>query len=315
MTQQTFSRSIFSGIPLEYVIPKSTRVVFVNDFFVKDIEGGAELTSEAIIKKSPVRVFKLHSGSVTRKMIEANRDKYWVFGNFTTMPDGMIEYVPTSGIRYSIIEYDFKFCAYRSTNRHQQQTGHPCSCGKEPHGLDIAKLFNGADRIFWMSEGQRDSWLSNVPSLQGHPGHTILSSVFEDSVLDSLKELRSSTAVRSPLWAVLGSGSWIKGVEETQKWCKLNRKPFQALPKLPYSQFLEALNKFQGFVFMPLDKDTCPRVTIEAKLLGLNLHLNNNVLSKNDSWFTGTPEECDGYLRSRPGFFWQSLPLDHTKSA
>lgn len=306
---QTFSRSIFSGIPLEYSVPKTAKVVFVNDFFVKDIEGGAELTSEAIIQKAPVRVFKLHSGSVTRKLLDSNKDKYWIFGNFTTLPDGIIQYIPVSGIRYSIVEYDFKFCAYRSTNRHQQQTGQPCTCPRDPHGLDIGRLFKGADKVFWMSEGQKQSWIKNMPVLADHPNLIVLSSVFQDKDLDRLRELRQQATDRSPKWAVLGSGSWIKGVEETQKWCKLNRKPFEALPKLPYAQFLEALNKYQGFVFMPLDKDTCPRVTIEAKLLGLNLQLNDNVLSRNDPWFQGTPEECDAYLRTRASFFWDQLPV------
>jgi hypothetical protein len=302
-------KSMFSGIPVEYVIPKTAQVVFVSDFFVKDVEGGAELTSEAIIKKSPHKVFKLHSASLNVKMLQANKDKYWVFGNFTTLPDGMIPYIPSSGIRYSIIEYDFKFCAYRSVNRHQQHAGTPCNCAADLHGLDITRFFKNADKIFWMSEGQRDSWLNAVPDLAPHSGHVILSSVFEDSVLDTLRDLRASTTERSPLWAVLGSGSWIKGIEETQKWCSLNRKPFKALPKLPYGEFLKALNMFQGFVFMPLDKDTCPRVTIEAKLLGLNLHMNGNVLSKDDSWFKGTAEECDAYLRTRGAFFWEQLPV------
>lgn len=307
-------KSIFSGIPVEYNIPKSAKVVFVNDFFVKDVEGGAELTSEALIKKSPYRVFKLHSASLTPRMLESNKDKYWIFGNFTTLPDGMIEYVPSSGIRYSVIEYDFKFCAYRSVNRHQQHTGSACSCPIDVHGLDIARFFKGADKIFWMSEGQRNSWLKHVPALESHSGHVILSSVFDDELLDTLKVLRTGTTERSPLWAVLGSGSWIKGVEETQKWCSLNRKPFKALPKLPYKEFLGELNKYQGFVFMPLDKDTCPRVTIEAKLLGLNLIMNDNVLSKNDAWFKGTPEECDAYLRTRGSFFWEQVPVDQARS-
>lgn len=302
-------KSIFSGIPVEYSIPKSAKVIFVNDFFVKDIEGGAELTSEAIIAKSPFKVFRLHSASLTPRMLELNKDKYWVFGNFTTLPEGMTEFIPTSGIRYSVIEYDFKFCAYRSVNRHQQHTGNPCNCPTDVHGLDVARFFKYADRVFWMSEGQWNSWLKKVPALESHQGHVILSSVFDDSVLDTLKTLRTTTTERSPLWAVLGSGSWIKGIEETQKWCSLNRKPFKALPKLPYGEFLKELNKYQGFVFMPLDKDTCPRVTIEAKLLGLNLHLNANVLSKDDSWFKGTPEECDAYLRTRGAFFWEQLPV------
>jgi hypothetical protein len=304
-----FGRSPFTGIPVEYAIPKSTKVVWVNDFFAKEVQGGAELTSEAIIKKSPHKVFRLHSASVTPRMLETNKDKYWVFGNFAGLQDGIISLLPQSGVRYSIVEYDFKFCAYRSTNRHQQATGQACNCAKDFHGLSVGKMFQKAERIFWMSEGQKAHWLKNVPALAEHKGHMVLSSVFDDETLDILRDLRNQEILRSPKWAVLGSGSWIKGVEETQKWCQLNRKPFEAIPGMPYRQFLDALSKYQGFVFMPLDRDTCPRVVIEAKLMGLNLHLNDNVLHKNDEWFKGSVEDCEAYLRTRAAAFWMQLPV------
>ena len=34
-------------------------IVFVSDFFVEDLQGGAELTSEALIESSPFSVYKL----------------------------------------------------------------------------------------------------------------------------------------------------------------------------------------------------------------------------------------------------------------
>jgi hypothetical protein len=309
-----FGRSIFTGIPVEYAIPKSTKVVWVNDFFVKDVQGGAELTSEAIIRKSPHKVFRMHSSSVTPRLLESNKDKYWVFGNFAALPEGIITSLPSSGVRYSIVEYDFKFCAYRSTNRHQQATGQPCNCAKDVHGLNISKMFQKADRIFWMSEGQKAHWLKNVPALADHKGHMVLSSVFDDETLDLLASYRHNRVhdidqPRVHRYGVLGSGSWIKGVEETQKWCKLNRKPFEAIPGMPYRDFIKTLAMYQGFVFMPLDYDTCPRVTIEAKLMGLELIMNENVLQKNDDWFKGSPEECEAYLRTRASAFWMQLPV------
>lgn len=309
MSSSGFGRSIFTNFPVEYVIPKSAKVIFVNDFFAKDVQGGAELTSEAIIKKSPHKVFKLHSASVTRKMLEDNKDKYWIFGNFAALTDSMLIAIPQIGIKYSIIEYDFKFCSYRSVNRHQQATGTPCNCVKDVHGLAITKIFEKADRIFWMSEGQKEIWLKNVPELLEHKGHMVLSSVFDDETLAKLSALRIKEAVRDSRWAVLGAGSWIKGIEETQKWCKLNRKMFEVIPSMAYTDFLPALAKFHGFIFMPLDSDTCPRVTIEAKLMGLELIMNENVLQKNDEWFKGSPEECETYLRTRASAFWMQLPI------
>jgi hypothetical protein len=281
---------------------------------VKEVQGGAELTSEAIIKKSPHKVFRLHSSSVTPRMIETNKDKYWIFGNFAALQDGLIQLLPRSGLRYSIVEYDFKFCQWRSTNRHQQATGQACNCGKDFHGLNVSKMFQKAERIFWMSEGQKAHWLKNVPAMAEHKGHVVLSSVFDDETLDKLSSYRHMRAhdvdfPRVHRNAVLGSGSWIKGVEETQKWCQLNKKPFEAIPAMPYEKFLKPLAMFNGFVFMPLDKDTCPRVTIEARLMGLELILNDNVLQQNEEWFKSSADDCETYMRTRASAFWSELPV------
>ena len=50
-------------------------IFFVSDMFVEDYVGGAELTSEALIKGALLPVFKVHSRMVTKtfmtqKMIE-----------------------------------------------------------------------------------------------------------------------------------------------------------------------------------------------------------------------------------------------------
>lgn len=303
----TTANSPFDGIPIEYVIPKSAKYVFVNDFFVKDVQGGAELTSEALIKKAPEKLFKLHAKSLTKKMLDANKDKYWIFGNFATLSEYMLQYIPMTDLRYSVIEYDFKFCAYRSTNRHIQVQGHPCNCGKDHHGLIVARFFDKAEKIFWMSEAQQKSWLGHIPAMKSHKGHIVLSSVFDDETLDLLASYRTGPRDRKKLWAVLGSGSWIKGVEETQKWCNLKKMQYEPIPNLPYQQFLEKLSQYEGFIFLPLDKDTCPRVTLEARVMGLNVMTNENVLHKSEDWWAASAEDCEKYLRGRAEFFWNTI--------
>lgn len=311
-------RSLFTNIPMEYYIPKNVQVVFVSDFFQNEVMGGAETTSESLIKKSPLKVFKLHSSSVTKELLENNLDKYWIFGNFTLLKQSIIDLVSTLGqskeLKYSIIEFDFKCCMYRSTQRHQQATGKPCNCSVLEHGLNIQRFFSEAQRIFWMSQGQKEKWLSCSPLTlkedQDDP-HVILSSIFDEETLDFLKTLREERTSAKDLkpkdvWAVLGSGSWIKGIEETQKWCTLNRKKYEPIPNLPYQEFLKVLSRYQGFIFKPLDWDTCPKTFIEAKLLGLNLILNDNVLNKDDDWMT-TPEICEDYLRNRTEMFWEII--------
>ena len=59
----------------------------------------------------------------------------------------------------------------------------------------------------------------------------------------------------------------------------------------------------KGLIFKPLGGDTCPRIVIEAKLLGCDLILNENVQHKDEEWFL-TPESCLEYLKSRKDVFW-----------
>src|SRR5487761_2219997 len=120
------SRNQFSGVPVEFWIPDSAKVVFVSDFFLSEIpHGGAELTTDALITfgrerhhDSSVRrgIFHVHSQSVTIKMLEQSKktEKHWVFGNFTKLDDSVIQFLPYSGLNYSVVEHDFKFCAFRS---------------------------------------------------------------------------------------------------------------------------------------------------------------------------------------------------------
>jgi hypothetical protein len=51
--------------------------------------------------------------------------------------------------------------------------------------------------------------------------------------------------------------------------------------------------------------DTAPRLTIEAKLLGLKLDLNENVQHKNEPWFVGSVEEAHAHLGDLAEKFWK----------
>jgi len=87
------------------------------------------------------------------------------------------------------------------------------------------------------------------------------------------------------VFAILGSENWIKGTEDAVNWCKQTGTKHVVLPPMPYKDFITTLSRFYGLVFVPRDSDTAPRVTIEAKLLGLDMVINNNVLQRNEKWF------------------------------
>ena len=55
--------------------------------FVENYIGGAELTSEAIIRESLMPIAKLNSANVTSKIMEQNNKAFWIFGNFSSLSE------------------------------------------------------------------------------------------------------------------------------------------------------------------------------------------------------------------------------------
>ena len=87
------------------LIPEDCDVVFVADLFVENLVGGAELTSEALIEKSPFKVHKIHAKNVTMETLESGYRKYWIFGNFSSLDNKLIPSI-VANIQYSILMFN-----------------------------------------------------------------------------------------------------------------------------------------------------------------------------------------------------------------
>ena len=135
--------------------------------------------------------------------------------------------------------------------------------------------------------------------------NVVLSSVFDDAFFAKVKILNEKyEGKKNNKWIVLGSSSWIKGVDDCKQWCEENNKEYELVWGLPYDELLEKLAQSEGLVFLPKGGDTCPRIVIEAKLLGCELLLNDNVLHKDEKWFAGNVDDAVDYLRTNVDRFW-----------
>jgi len=73
-------------------------------------------------------------------------------------------------------------------------------------------------------------------------------------------------------------------------------------------EMLQKLSTYRGLIFLPLIEDTCPRVVIEAKLLGLEIITNSNSQHiKEDWWKDKSIGDIEEYLKERPNFFWKTI--------
>ncbi len=246
---------------------EDTNFIVVADLFAHQYGGGAELTTQALIDACPTNIETLNASEVTLELLEAGHSKHWIFGNCSSLN---VELIPTivANMEYSILEYDYKFCKYRSIEKHRQAEQSECDCHEDIHGKMISAFFYGAKSLWWMSENQMSLYHEKFPFLtENH--NIVLSSVFDENFFITIKDLNEKYKEhKREGWIVLGSSSWIKGADDAEKWCKDNDKDYEVVWNLPYNEVLEKLARAEGFVYLPMGNDTCPRMVIEAAVVG-----------------------------------------------
>ena len=281
-------------------------VVFVSDAFLEEYGGGAERSTEALFETSPYKTYKCKSSEVNQKLIENGVDKFWVFFNYRTMDHNLIPLI-VGNLNYIIVEYDYKFCQYRSIDLHKIEEGKDCDCQDSQLGKIISAFMHGSEHIFWMSKAQQEIYHVRFPFLKTNR-QTVLSSIFSIEDLEYIDSLEFNKESHNNKWAVIDGNSWIKGVVESKKVVTDSLQgEAEILSRLPYYDLLRKLSKFKGLSFHPLGDDTCPRTVIEAKLLGLELSLNDKVQHKDEEWFNKDRSEIEDYLLSRHEVFWEKI--------
>ena len=192
-------------------------IVFVSDAYKEDYIGGAELTTEAIIEDSLLPVVKYRSHEVTLNLMNQYKDACWVFGNFFSVKEELLIYA-AKNLNYNVIEYDYKYCKYRSIPKHIQMEG-SCNCEESRHGKIVAIFLEKAKKVFWMSSEQRQVYFDKFSFLT-ESKNIVLSSVFDVPTMDYFKNLKIPE--KNNKWLILNSSSWIKGTKDSIEYAKKN---------------------------------------------------------------------------------------------
>jgi len=289
---------------------------FIADLFDHQYKGGAELTTRALIEScpSPADAWMANCNQITRQNLEdlyredkiKNRKTKLIFGNFMSL-DGSQMPVIMKNFDYYVIEYDYKFCQYRSPEKHEASEGDPCNCETRIQGQVIEQFYKMAQHVFFMSEKQRQVYAQRFPQWD-MLNTTVLSSVFskdEWKIIEDAKTLQKGV-IRNKFWTFQQSDSWIKGsIDSEDKAKEISDNRVIAIENLEKMELLNLFSGCAGFVFLPKGSDTCPRIVIEAKLMDCPTVMNNNVQHVSEPWFAhGTYESMKEYLQGRPAVFW-----------
>lgn len=278
--------------------------VFVSDMFAQQYVGGAELSLQTLIDKCPGTHTTFNSHDVTEKMLDFFADKTWVFANTANIPKEILEKISNSEINYFVSESDFKYCEHRLPQLCKVFSGGTeCACGGSDKGKLYEQFYNNAKLTFFRSESQRQIHLEALDLNKKNT--VVLSALFSEEFFEHISGLREKHNTKSGGWVVSSSPSWVKGSVDSEKWCKENGKEYTKVHGKPYVEVLELLAQSEGLCFLPKGYDTCPRLVIEAKLLGCELEINDNVLHASEDWFKAdSVEEIEEHLKQQPKRFW-----------
>ena len=280
-------------------------IVFVSDLFGDQYDkGGAELTTQAIIRSSlfPCGFTRLNSFNPNLlSIMKEYKHAFWVFGNFSLVSAECLMYT-MKNLNYSVLEYDYKYCRFRSPGKHKSEEGE-CDCSTHPTAKLISMFLYNADITWWMSHKQLEIYQSEYPFLR-NDNNKVLSSVFADKTLDYIESLDTSN--KEDTWLILNSKSWVKGVEDAVEYAVENNLNYELVWGLEHFDLLEKLAKSKGIIFFPRADDTCPRMTIEAKLLDCEMVLNDHVQHKDEDWFANKHSTMK-YLRKSARRFWNEI--------
>ena len=125
-----------------------------------------------------------------RIVIRSFYKKTWVFFNFAQLNENLIPLI-VANCNYFIVEYDYKFCKFRSIELHKSSTGEDCNCHNSQRGKIISAFFAGSTKIFWMSDEQKQRYQERFPFLTNEMSVT-LSSIFDVKDLEYIEKLRNA---------------------------------------------------------------------------------------------------------------------------
>lgn len=277
------------------------KYAFISDMFIENYRGGAELTTAALMYAATPdsQIAKVHSGILTVEMLKQHLDVHYIVCNFANL-DEKVKLYMCKNSDYSIVEYDYKFCEYRSMEKHFAATGSECDCVQQITGKINSAFYGYAKKVWFMSHAQRAIFLKQIPVLKEEKTE-VLSSIFAAGDIQFMNSIKNNE--KNDKYLILGSDSWIKGTEDCVEYAKENNINYEIVSNLPYHELLIKMSTSRGLIFRPLGSDTCPRIVIEAKLLGCDVLLNECVQHKDEEWFQSQEKAFD-YLRNRADVFW-----------
>ena len=262
------------------------KIILISDFFIDDFVGGAALNDEEIYKLLSKRfdVQKIKSRYLYEGFILENLDSFFIISNFfgISLP---IRNLIEKKCKYILYCHDYKFVA------HTNPAVFP-DFKVPPNQLINVDFHLAAHKIICQSQLQKDIYDKNLKC----PDKTVNFSgnLWADEHLKLLETLIG--VEKNSKCAIIHSEYPQKGVKESIQYCKEKEREYDVIGDSDYSKFLEVLSLYSTLVFHPSTPETCCRVILEAKMMGIDVVTNKLVGCTYENWYNLAGKQLIDYM-------------------
>jgi hypothetical protein len=247
---------------------------------VQEILGGAELVDDTIIKF-------LGCEFVKSTDFNPKKGEFYVLSNTSLMHPSKLDYI-ANNCKYIIVEHDYKIHVTRHPWRFKDNI--------IPKDERICyNLYRNAEAVFVQTQDHLDVMkknevIANFINLE--------CSIWSDGELEKLR-FNSKKISSSKDFAIIQSNNWIKNTQGAIKFCQDNKLNYELISSSNYDEFIKKLSDYSTLVFFPIARESCCRLIVEAKCLGLNVITNNNSGAFLSDWFSKRNEDLISYLSNQ----------------
>ena len=265
------------------------KCIFISDFFVEDITGGAELNNEELIKILKNRgydIVKKHCHDIDTSFVNDHLDHCFIISNFVNLSPGVLDLI-TRTCKYIIYEHDHKYLKSRDPAIYPDF--------KAPKDQIInLEFYKNARSVFCQSAFHSEivkmnTDLQNIVNVSGN--------LWEEKTLDLLEEL--SFLDKQACAAVMESPIYNKKTDVAINYCIHKKIKYQLVSSSDNEGFLRRLGSNETLVFFPSTPETLSRIVCEARMMGMKVITNNLVGATKEKWFNFKGKELVDVMREK----------------
>jgi hypothetical protein len=253
----------------------SKKFVYMSDFSAAEIPtGGGEINDKELIdilRSRNHKVKEFRTRDVTPEKIKELSGNLFIVSNFILLTEASKKELQQE--KYVIYEHDHKYLASRDPAKYKDY--------RAPHRDIINRdFYKNAIAVFCQTSFhskilKTNLMIENVVSLGGNLWS-----------LESLELIKTLSEVDGePTAAIMDSTTPHKNTVGAIELCQAKEKEFNLVSSTSPKEFLEKLSKNQSLVFLPQTPETCSRLLVEARMLGLGIITNGKSGAVHEEWF------------------------------